>query len=369
MKPAGFYQENIKSWGLVERTAFLELSCPKRICADPEQERGGEQAADSFLEMKGKLEGVNGANIQFDAKEKKIRFLHHDREVKAIARIAGVLGHLPQSPSVLENRLAVTLGKRGHEEMELTQEGFVNFQTWKEECLQQAAEAFKKRRFSKVGINDFPLKSLAKYEGVCIGEDHKDPNPKRLLIEKMDKLFQKGVRTLFVEHLFFDSMQPSLDRALKGEKKELPPYIAEYLMGLDKGFDLDKSPYGYLALVQTALKVGIRVVGIDTTASYLCGVSRKRGVDCSRERYLGMNFVAGMIISRERQVPGTGKFMALMGINHTLRKLDVPGVAEVLEVPAVTVGKKGEKLKLLPQHPGFAAAFMSWGPPQQSTVN
>jgi hypothetical protein len=171
----------------------------------------------------------------------------------------------------------------------------------------------------------------------CVGEVHSSPSPKRFLIENMSNLRDRGYSTLFLEHLFHNSvMQDALDEYLKPPAdKEMPKDLQRYLTSLDYGFsfpeDCDKN-FNFCKLVEAAKNNGIRIVGIDTEQSYDMGLSRYgAGGD---DRTKGMNCVAYNIIRSEAR---EGKWVALMGNTHIGKFDGVPGVSEMLGVASVNI--------------------------------
>ncbi|MFT5318292.1 MAG: hypothetical protein ACI8RA_001555 [Chlamydiales bacterium] len=183
-----------------------------------------------------------------------------------------------------------------------------------------------------LGIAEYFGALIEKVPGICIGESHEDPEPKKMLIENMDYLRESGVKTIFLEHLFYDSpMQEMLDQYCKNKENEMPPLLCEHLKSLDEGFLLATSRYNFTRLVEAAKKEGIRVVGLDTVASYECGFSARAGAQ-GGDRFLGMNYVAQEIMKKEK-----GKFVALMGEAHGTKAEGIPGIPEVTGYPSLWV--------------------------------
>lgn len=89
-------------------------------------------------------------------------------------------------------------------------------------------------------------------------------------------------------------------------------------------------------MVIAAKEAGIRIVGIDTTVSYLAGTTDKKGLtdEGSADRYRAMNFAATSIMRAEA---GNGKYIALMGEANVGSTEGVPVVADMLGVPSVVV--------------------------------
>lgn len=177
-------------------------------------------------------------------------------------------------------------------------------------------------------------------DSFCIGEAHRDIAPKRFLIENMKLLKERGYETLFMEHLFYDSaMQDSLDDYFQGS--EMTADLEDYLKRLNTGFDgpieehLSVSDYNFLTLVRSAKENGIKVVGIDTNESYLMGKTEYGSH--GEERMRGMNFVAQEVIKKESN---SKKWVALMGNLHLGSCNNIPGVAQLLNVPSVDIYTK-----------------------------
>ena len=117
---------------------------------------------------------------------------------------------------------------------------------------------------------------LTEHTGLLIGEAHNDHMPKTVLIDNMKLLKQNGVDILFMEHLFYDTIQKDLDAYNSNPKASMPRILEAYLDSLDAGFRVD-SQSGYRALISAAHKNGIRVVALDTAASYKAGYDQWSG--------------------------------------------------------------------------------------------
>ncbi len=174
----------------------------------------------------------------------------------------------------------------------------------------------------------------------CIGESHSSTSSKRFAIENMTIFREAGYKTLFMEHLFYDSvMQDSLDEYFHTPADtEMPKDLSRYLDNLFRGYtrfsceDADHDNYNFSQLVKVAKEAGIRIVGIDTEESYKMGMSRF-GAE-GAERMIGMNYAAQDIITKEA---GGEKWIALMGNAHIGVMEKVPGVSEILGVPSVDI--------------------------------
>lgn len=177
------------------------------------------------------------------------------------------------------------------------------------------------------------------FSGVLIGENHHEYFPKKILIENMQQLKSQGVDTFFLEHLQYDIIQPDLDEYMKSPDDKMPDILEAYLDRLDTGQLLNiDHPYGFKALVKAAKKNNLRVVGIDTEASYLAGYSTRSGSEGS-DRIRGLNYQAQEIMHQEG---GGKKFVALVGNAHVSTSYKVPGLSEILGVPNIAFNAGSE---------------------------
>jgi hypothetical protein len=184
---------------------------------------------------------------------------------------------------------------------------------------------------------------LANHDGFCVGEVHSDRAPKKWIIDNMAVLKSNGVKTLFLEHLHYDTMQKDLnDYFNAGNDIKMPEILVKCLREMDAGYRIHDGNFGFLQLVKEAKNQGIRVVAIDTSVSYLAGTSKKTGVNNRSERHRGMNALASYIIEKEKK---EGKFIALMGSGHVGKVEGVPGVADILQCPSLIISS-GAELKL-----------------------
>lgn len=179
---------------------------------------------------------------------------------------------------------------------------------------------------------------LKDHEGLIIGEGHSSLMSKKFFLENVEKFKQEGVATLFLEHIVYDTMQDELDAYFEQTTDELPSMLNLYLRTLDTKFFIRDENLGYTALVVGAKKAGIRIVAIESEASYRAGSSSRDGVSGS-DRHKAMNYQAHKIIKKEK---GKGKFVALVGSTHMTRYMKVPGLTEMLRCPHVLVAKSCE---------------------------
>jgi len=274
-----------------------------------------------------------------------ITFEHHEKEVLAIidqcdiARFFDTAKHIALSAELMTPCTTPTAGST----MFHVYEGYSEYKKRENSLLKFGAKWLATQRTKQISIrqelqnesaNEVLLNLVDNHEGVCIGEEHSDIFPKQLIIDNLTQLKAKGVNKIYMEHLFFDSMQPLLDAYFNQKSDEMPSYLKRYLLRC-------LHSKSFFDLVQAAKKAGIRIVAIDTTVSYNCGVESKVGVISDQNRYIAMNTVATIIINRE-QKKDPGKYIALMGSGHVAminngETTGVPGVAELLQVPSFVI--------------------------------
>ena len=149
------------------------------------------------------------------------------------------------------------------------------------QLLAEADDFFDHFRTNSGPLSDVPLDSeetiirdllqTKKYPGIILGESHDEMSSKKFLIENMQVLKNNGVTTLYLEHLLYGSMQSDLDAYLVSNES-MPPVLETYLADLDWNNSITNKKWGFKALVQAAKEAGIRVVAIDTEASYNAGL-------------------------------------------------------------------------------------------------
>lgn len=167
-------------------------------------------------------------------------------------------------------------------------------------------------------------------KGFIIGENHSEICSKKFLIYNMEALKKEGVTTFFLEHVFKETTQTDLDNCFNHPNEPMPTVLEAYLDSQDTGNQIGDLNFGYKALVKAAINAGIRVVAIDTEASYNAGLSiiGSSGPD----RAAAMNYQAQKIINSEGN---EGKFVALIGNTHVSHYDNVPGLSEILNCPNI----------------------------------
>ena len=172
--------------------------------------------------------------------------------------------------------------------------------------------------------------------GVILGEAHSCSASKRLLVKHMDELKRQGVSTLFLEHLCADSHGSALDDYLRAPAgSPMPARLAAYLKLQDRGntaFGQAPSRYGFVDLVKAAKDAGIKVVPLDTAATY--SASEQDG----DLRIRVMNFYAAERIRLEEP---PGKWVAFVGSAHATRYQGVPGLDELTGTRSLIVDDFG----------------------------
>jgi hypothetical protein len=177
-------------------------------------------------------------------------------------------------------------------------------------------------------------KILEHARGLIIGESHSAIGSKQWLIENMELLASKNVKTLYMEHLLTDFHQAALDSFF--ETGVMAKDLESYLNALDVGNMTD--PLGrdtFLELVKQAHRFKIRVQAIDCMASYrLNGMERVGSLEPAIEptaRQKMMNYFARSVIRSDQALRGAHKWVALMGNSHSNTFEGVAGVSELEE--------------------------------------
>lgn len=301
-----------------------------------------------YFDTKEKLLALSGIQVSFDDQNYTIKLKHNEQEIYAIFQ--AVDAHcLVNNITIARDNLTVAF----HSDFEINElandrEKFLE----RELDLLQNAEKFlsslPKKQIPTTNLTENNPQSaihhfLDAYEGICFGEAHHDPAPKKFLIENMEKFKEEGVTTLYLEHLFLDSMQPTVDAYFADPAAEMSPFLETYLQRLDHNLmKTNYSPeYNYTNLVKSAKKAGIRVVAADTHISYASGFSDKTGINNLEKRVLAMNAVAaGIVKETQENQANPGKYLMLLGSAHIAGTHDtssIPGVAEILGIPAIIV--------------------------------
>jgi hypothetical protein len=185
-----------------------------------------------------------------------------------------------------------------------------------------------------------------KFPGLIIGECHSDLCSKKFLIEYMKEMKEQSVKTIFFEHLFYDTMQEDLDNYFKNADLKMPKRLEIYLDGLDKGNGINHLKWNFKEIIKAAKEAGIRIVAIDTEASYMCGNSFRDGAS-GPDRMYGLNYQALQIIQKEK---GKDKYIVFVGSAHVSKSYGVPGLSEILNLPNLVISDAKESRVTFDQH-------------------
>ena len=190
------------------------------------------------------------------------------------------------------------------------------------------------------GAEETVEKLLEHARGLVLGETHSDIGAKQWLIENMELLASKNVKTLYMEHLLTDFHQAALDAYL--QTGLMPKELESYLKVLDIGQMTDPlERYTFLEVVKAATKQRIHVQAIDCMASYrLNGMTHITGeehfVDENARQKI-MNFFARTIIRTDQAARGAHKWVALVGNSHSNTFEGVAGISELEEAIGIRV--------------------------------
>jgi uncharacterized iron-regulated protein len=180
-----------------------------------------------------------------------------------------------------------------------------------------------------------------------IGENHRDINPKKFLIQNMELLARSGYSVIFMEHLW-DGSQEDLTDYLDGEGRKTPvqlrglesvtqKYLHETndaikaLVEDNKDYENASQEFNYNAIVREAAKVGIKVIPLEISEENY--KSAKRGED--RMIYLNSNTVD--VVTREFAENPHLRYIGLVGSAHLLEKHGIPGICKALGVQDVVI--------------------------------
>jgi len=193
--------------------------------------------------------------------------------------------------------------------------------------------SFKGIDTSSYEVSQKVLDVFEKFQGLIVGDGEVQSSPKQFLCSYMKKLVcERHLGTLFVENVFYDTMQGELDNYLM--TGNLSAIMCKYLSSLF----LDLNPnYNLLKVVKAAQKEGVRVVGLDTQATH--AIQNGMGMDLVSQ-CIAKNYKAAEIIEKEK---GNKNYIVLINSNHVStmidkeRLIEVPGLSEILGCPNIVV--------------------------------
>jgi hypothetical protein len=192
-----------------------------------------------------------------------------------------------------------------------------------------------------------------RYHGFSIGEGQSEAHSRRYLTDNMGKLKGSGVNTLYVEHARHREYQGMINHWMQSPEPRLNGPLANYVDGADKKSGLTGKD-SLRSVFETAKANKVRVVGIDDAAAS----GRSTGKFIPEERAAMMNPYAEHVV-RSDEARQDGKYVVLVreahNNTHPGRRGGVPGVSQLLEIPAVMVGPDG-KLVRQPEDPATRVA-------------
>ncbi len=204
---------------------------------------------------------------------------------------------------------------------------------------------------------------LENNRGLCVGEIHQYTSPKQFLIDNMPYFREQGVTTLYFEHLL-DVQQDMLDEYVMGSPIDapMPERLAIYLDWLDQQQKVKGKEGSFTNLAKAAKKNGIRIVAIDTTATYSLAAMKSSDInaDVGGKRIKTMNM---LMSDRFKQYDDGNKYLVFVGNGHAAsfdRKeisqcgsTHVIGVPELLGCPSIYVADtdmENQQQKILPSY-------------------
>lgn len=184
---------------------------------------------------------------------------------------------------------------------------------------------------------------LHSHQGITIGEAHTMHSPKQFLVDNMTWFKMQGVTTLYMEHLLQDPHQILLDEYLRSPRGTPIPLILErYLNLLDTEHGLSGTAT-FTQVVKSAKENGIRIIAIDTEATYGLALRETLGDlgddSASKMRYKAMNQA---MVERYEENNDGGKFIAFVGNAHVSTMKGIPGLSDVLDCPNVVIADLDE---------------------------
>ncbi|MCE5294783.1 MAG: membrane-targeted effector domain-containing toxin [Chlamydiales bacterium] len=290
-----------------------------------------------------------GIGFTCDAQQQTFTFHHEIREVIAIIQAFGLTNEFRPSKdlTLMANPIMVTMHNLVPGKFQVKDGASEAFKDRMDTLLQNARTWVTEQNVEQIQIKQEvsdPKALLDEHDGIIFGENHKDNAARKYLVENMAEMKEKGVDTLFFEHICYDTFQTYLDAYFESESDELTEPLKQFIANIEQ----PGSPkeYCFKDVIVAAKKANIRIVAIDTSVSYSCGVDRKLGVVNSEERNIAMNYVATKIIEREKK----GKYIALMGSSHVAsRYANIPGVAELLHQPSVVMETSRDENQTAPK--------------------
>lgn len=215
----------------------------------------------------------------------------------------------------------------------------------KNRLLEKARKEFQNPLLTKKihNFSDSPTEKeiITKYlknnHGFVIGEIHEHKSPKQFLIDNMPLLKSQGVTTLYMEHLLHEHHQALLDEYMKSSADApIPKKLEIYLRYHDERRGLNDTAT-FTGIVKAAKQNGIRIVAIDSEASYQIvgsNIGDRQSLRIEKDRYSAMNI---SMLERVREHSDGGKYVAFVGSGHVANCLGVSGVSDLLGCPNIVI--------------------------------
>lgn len=208
-------------------------------------------------------------------------------------------------------------------------------------------------------------KMLKKSEGFCVGEVHDETGGKYFLMRNMKTLYEKGVRVIGIEtitlnhqqllddyqHLLNECRNNPNNNELQKKFNKKQEKLNQFLKSMENtAFPTKDENCRIRHVIETALKNNIRVIAINydyhqvSTSTY---DESKGEIFYTEIRQPMMNYIAEKAVRQAQTILKPGeKFVCLMGDAHLSRNETggkdekgnyiTPGVADLLQVPAIT---------------------------------
>ena len=191
-------------------------------------------------------------------------------------------------------------------------------------------------------LSDEPsmIRHLTRGQGFVIGEVHEHSSPKQFLIDNMALFKSQGVSTIYMEHLLHERHQALLDSYFgSGHDAPMPRELEIYLNHLDSERSL-KPPSTFTEIVKTAKKHDIKIVAIDSEATYeigkIRGMNNFYNSQAPINRYKAMNMSLLEYVQADAH-DDNHKFIAFVGNAHVTTFHGVQGVSDLLNCPNIFI--------------------------------
>ena len=158
----------------------------------------------------------------------------------------------------------------------------------------------------------------------------------------MDLIKSSGAE-IALEHVLYEPYQAMLDAYILGPHPRMPPQLQLYLETLDRSHRVRDPRYGFKAMIESAKRHQVRVIGFDTQTSYRAGqtIHGSRGVP----RWKAMNYMNKVNTDYEREGK---KLIHFVGNAHNQTRLGIAGISELhANAPSLVISEGRSTQKLL----------------------